>query len=64
MWFNYVPDFKSLRDNREFRWHLSTLVAYIRLNLFVKIDLQLWLAKPFDEPSGNDKILVAQGVLF
>lgn len=33
----------------KFNRHLSNLVAFIRLNLLVKIDLQLWLDKPFDE---------------
>ncbi len=33
----------------KFNWHLSNLAAFIRLNLFVKIDLQLWLDKPFEE---------------
>jgi hypothetical protein len=41
----------------------SNLVAFIRLNLFVKIDLQKWLDKPFEEhiepPPEN-----IQGVLF
>ena len=33
----------------KFGWHLSNLVAFIRLNLFVKIGLQQWLDKPFKE---------------
>jgi len=33
----------------KFNWHLSNLVAFIRLNLFVKINLQYWLDKPFEE---------------
>lgn len=41
---------KALKAMAKFGWHLSNLVAFIRLNLFVKIDLQLWLDKPFDEP--------------
>ena len=31
-----------------YRRHLSNLVAFIRLNLFVKIDLQTWLDRPFE----------------
>jgi hypothetical protein len=38
---------KVLKALAQFNWHLSNLVAFIRLNLFVKIDLQLWLDKPF-----------------
>lgn len=47
----------------KFGWHLSNLVAFIRLNLFVKIELQLWLNNPFEEPKEPDKIDI-QGVLF
>jgi len=31
----------------KYNWSLSNLVAFLRLNLFVKIDLQLWLDNPF-----------------
>ena len=55
---------KALKAMAKFGWHLSNLVAFIRLNLFVKIDLKIWLDKPFDEPPENDKILVTQGLLF
>ena len=41
---------KALKAMAKYGWHLSNLVAFIRLNLFVKIDLQLWLDKPFEEP--------------
>ena len=40
---------KALKAQSQFGWSLSNLVAFIRLNLFVKIDLQLWLDKPFQE---------------
>ncbi len=55
---------KVLKALAKFNWHLSNLVAFIRLNLFVKIDLQLWLDKPFqshDIPIDNNQ---TQGVLF
>lgn len=54
---------KALKAQSEFKWYLSNLVAFIRLNLFVKIDLQLWLNKPFNnhiEPPPT----ITQGVLF
>lgn len=54
---------KVLKALAKFDWHLSNLVAFIRLNLFVKIDLQLWLDKPFEQPP-EIKIYVQQGVLF
>jgi hypothetical protein len=54
---------KALKAMAKFNWHLSNLVAFIRLNLFVKIDLQHWINKPFEEhslpPPEN-----TQGVLF
>lgn len=40
---------KVLKAMAKFNWHLSNLVAFIRLNLFVKINLQYWLDKPFEE---------------
>ena len=40
---------KALKVQSQFGWYLSNLVAFIRLNLFLKIDLQLWLDKPFQE---------------
>ena len=54
---------KALKAMAKFNWHLSNLVAFIRLNLFVKINLQQWLDKPFEEspePLSNN----LQGVLF
>ena len=54
---------KYLKALSLFGWRLSNLVSFIRLNLFVKIDLQKWLDKPFDEPPKNMN-LPTQGVLF
>lgn len=54
---------KALKAIAKFNWHLSNLVAFIRLNLFVKIDLQLWLDKPFEEHE-EQYIINLQGVLF
>ena len=41
---------KYLKAIAKYDWRLSNLVAFIRLNLFVKIDLQKWLNSPFDDP--------------
>lgn len=41
---------KVLQKEAKHSWHLSNLVAFVRLNLFVKIDLKLWLDKPFLDP--------------
>lgn len=54
---------KALKAKSQFNWHLSNLVAFIRLNLFVKIDLQLWLDKPFTEYNKKPPKTI-QGVLF
>ena len=54
---------KALKAQSQFRWYLSNLVAFIRLNLFVKIDLQLWLDKPFKEHIEPPPKTI-QGVLF
>lgn len=40
---------KALKAQSKFDWYLSNLVAFIRLNIFVKIDLQKRLDKPFEE---------------
>ena len=55
---------KALKAMAKYKWHLSNLVAFIRLNIFVKIDLQLWLDKPFDEPPKVEPNLNIQGILF
>jgi hypothetical protein len=36
-----------LKAKALYRWHMSNLVGFIRLNLFVKIDLFDWLNHPF-----------------
>lgn len=54
---------KALKALAKYNWHLSNLVAFIRLNLFVKIDLQQWLDKPFEIDNSPPKNTY-QGVLF
>jgi len=55
---------KALKAIAKFNWHLSNLVAFIRLNLFVKIDLKRWIDKPFEEDRGPPVQNGIQGVLF
>jgi hypothetical protein len=55
---------KALKAMAKFNWHLSNLVAFIRLNLFVKIDLQQWIDKPFEEIDTSMPENNLQGVLF
>lgn len=54
---------KALKAMAKYNWHLSNLVAFIRLNLFVKINLQHWIDKPFEEYEQPPEKLY-QGVLF
>jgi len=56
---------KALKAMAKFKWHLSNLVAFIRLNLFVKIELQHWLDMPFEQSHHPpDRTNNIQGVLF
>jgi hypothetical protein len=54
---------KALKTQAKHAWYLSNLVAFIRLNLFVKVELHSWLDNPFakEQPPPNKQI---QGVLF
>ncbi len=54
---------KFLKTLAKYNWRLSNLVAFIRLNLFVKIKLQKWLDRPFDDPP-NSRERYLQGDLF
>jgi hypothetical protein len=54
---------KALRNIASHPWYLSNLVAFIRLNLFVKIDLFEWLDNPFSKQPSRAKY-GTQGVLF
>jgi len=54
---------KVLKNMADHKWYLSNLIGFIRLNLFVKIDLILWLNHPFQKPQKIAKY-GTQGVLF
>jgi len=54
---------KALKAQSKYAWYLSNLVAFIRLNLFTKIELKEWLDYPFEKPSKPPPELI-QGVLF
>jgi len=47
---------KYLKSIAKYQWHLSNLVAFLRLNLFVKIDLGKWLNQPFISAAKKQKI--------
>jgi len=46
---------KYLKEKADYKWHLSNMVTFIRLNLFVKIGLMEWLNNPFYKPVGIPK---------
>ena len=54
---------KALRAQSKFKWHLSNLVVFTRLNLFVKIELQKWLDNPLNEVEKPPPKSI-QGVIF
>lgn len=46
---------KGFQSIAKHKWHLSNLINFLRLNLFVKIELQYWLNYPFipEKPPNN-----------
>ena len=58
-----ILNLKALKQIARFGRQLSNLVAFIRLNLFVKIGLQKWLDKPFEDAPPITEIKI-QGVPF
>lgn len=54
---------KVLKTMAKYNWYLSNLMAFIRLNLFVKINLRQWLDGPFKPPPKLYENPI-QGVLF
>lgn len=54
---------KALKAMAKYSWHLSNLVAFIRLNLFVKINLRQWIDRPFEQ-NDDPPTEFLQGVLF
>lgn len=45
-----------LKTKATYQWHMSNLVNFIRLNLFVKIDLWEWINQPFVRPKKEESI--------
>lgn len=52
---------RYLKNKAKHAWHLSNLVGFLRLNLFVKIDLWDWVNNPMKK---RVKILTKQPLLF
>lgn len=55
---------KALKAMAKYKWQLSNLIAFIRLNIFVKINLQNWLDEPFEEPPKLKPNQYIQGIVF
>lgn len=47
-----------LKTKAKYQWHMSNLINFIRLNLFVKIDLWEWINQPFVRQKKNVKQLL------
>ena len=45
-----------LKAKAKYQWHMSNLVSFVRLNLFVKINLWEWLNQPFVRPRKEDAV--------
>jgi hypothetical protein len=45
-----------LKAKATYKWHMSNLVNFIRLNLFVKINLWEWINQPFVRPKKENAI--------
>ena len=39
-----------IKNKAKYPWHMSNLVAFLRLNLFVKIELWRWADNPIIRP--------------
>jgi len=48
MWCSLIAImlFKYLKNKAKFKWHLSNLIVFLRINLFTKINLWTWLDNP------------------
>ena len=44
---------KYLKQKAKYKWNLSNLVAFLRINLFVKIDLWKWINNPIIENANS-----------
>ena len=51
MWCSMIAMllFRYLKSKAKYKWNLSNLVTFLRINLFVKIDVWKWLDKPILE---------------
>ena len=54
---------RYLKELAKYKWSLSNMIAFLRMNLFVKIVLWDWLDNPFN-PREDFSINASQGCLF
>jgi len=52
---------KYFKKTAKYNWYLFNLVAFLKINLFVKIELQKWLDKPFLKKEKPPNIAVQGG---
>ena len=59
MWCSMIAMllFRYLKNKAEYSWHLSNLVTFLRINLFVKIDLWKWINKPVMEKANPPPLM-------
>ena len=51
---------KYLQNNAKYKWNLSNLISFLRINLFVKISLWEWVNRPIIDK----KMIVFDGGIF
>lgn len=58
MWVSLISMLliRYLERKATFKWHFSNLVVFIRINLFVKIDLWKWVNNPIEKRSNSPPI--------
>jgi len=56
--------FSYLKQKAKHKWNLSNLVTFLRINLFVKIDLWKWVNNPIIKKANSPPIKIAQQALF
>ena len=44
---------RCLKNKAQYKWHLSNLITFLRINLFVKIDLWKWVNNPVLEKANS-----------
>lgn len=59
MWCSMIAIllFKYLKSKAKYKWNLSNLVTFLRINLFVKIELWTWLNNPIIKKANPPPIL-------